>query len=338
MNEQLTFDKDGNITEELTDRQTDRQTWTLDRKIEESIRALRLAADMSKTYYGAPLIVTYSGGKDSDVMLHLAERCLESDEFEVLNSHTSVDAPETVYHIREVFKRLNAKGIKATVNYPKDKNGKPITMWSLIPERKMPPTRIVRYCCSVLKETSTPNRLACLGVRAAESTKRQGRDIFGIRGGKYSEAIFFSLDHTEEVHHEAKDRDPVWDCTLIQLMRRKGDCLVNPIYDWLDTDVWEYIRREGIETNPLYAKGYKRVGCIGCPLASYSEVMREFNDYPQYKKAYLNAFGKMIERYDDEAKRKRQNWKTPEDVFDWWIETYKQVPKGQMNITDYIDE
>lgn len=114
--------------------------------------------------------------------------------------------------------------------------------------------------------------------------------------------------------------------------------MVNPIYDWLDTDVWEYIRREGIKTNPLYAKGYKRVGCIGCPLASYSEVMREFNDYPQYKKAYLNAFGKMIERYDDEAKRKRQNWKTPEDVFDWWIETYKQVPKGQMNITDYIDE
>ena len=115
--------------------------------------------------------------------------------------------------------------------------------------------------------------------------------------------------------------------------------MVNPIYDWLDVDIWEYIKREGIKTNPLYAKGYKRVGCIGCPLASYHEVMREFNDYPQYKKAYINAFKKMLERYDvcETTKSKKPIWKTPEDVFDWWIETYKQVPKGQMNITDYID-
>lgn len=34
---------------------------------------------MSKAYYEAPLIVTYSGGKDSDVMLHLAESCLKPD-------------------------------------------------------------------------------------------------------------------------------------------------------------------------------------------------------------------------------------------------------------------
>ena len=138
---------------------------------------------MSKTYYNAPLILTYSGGKDSDVMLHLAESCLKAADFEVLNSHTSVDAPETVYHIRAEFKRLNAKGIKATINYPKDKNGNHETMWTLIPKKKMPPTRMLRYCCSTLKETSTPNRLAALGVRASESNKRQGRDIFGIRGG-----------------------------------------------------------------------------------------------------------------------------------------------------------
>ena len=138
---------------------------------------------MSKEYYSEPLIITYSGGKDSDVLLYLAENCLNVGDFEVLNSHTTVDAPQTVYHIREVFKRLNAKGIKASIHFPKDKDGNPITMWNLIPKKKMPPTRLQRYCCAVLKETSTPHRIAALGVREAESTGRQGRNTFGTRGG-----------------------------------------------------------------------------------------------------------------------------------------------------------
>ena len=95
----------------------------LDEKIEKSKKALKLAAEMSKEYYNAPLIITYSGGKDSDVMLHLAESCLKPNEFEVLNSHTSVDAPPTVYHIRKVFKRLEEKGIKATVHVPRYEDG-----------------------------------------------------------------------------------------------------------------------------------------------------------------------------------------------------------------------
>ena len=114
----------------LTDRQTDRQPQTLAEKAEKAKRALKLAADMSKEYYGEPLIITYSGGKDSDVLLYLAENCLNVGDFEVLNSHTTVDAPETVYHIREVFKWLEKQGIKATVHFPKDKDGNPITMWN----------------------------------------------------------------------------------------------------------------------------------------------------------------------------------------------------------------
>lgn len=162
-------------------------------KIEESQRILRLAADMSKKYYGKPLIITYSGGKDSDVMLHLAMSCLDKDEFEVLNNHTTVDAPETVYHIREVFKDLVGGGIKAKVEYPKDKDGNPISMWKLIVDKGIPPTRLARYCCAVLKESKTPNRIAALGVRAEESAKRQGRDAFGVRGGHTGRLRFFRL-------------------------------------------------------------------------------------------------------------------------------------------------
>lgn len=48
----------------------------LSEKIEESKKILRLAADMSREYYGEPLMLSYSGGKDSSVLLHLAETTL----------------------------------------------------------------------------------------------------------------------------------------------------------------------------------------------------------------------------------------------------------------------
>ncbi len=145
---------------------------------------------MSKAYYDAPLVIAYSGGKDSDVLLHLAESCLSNADFEMINGHTTVDAPETVYHIRDTFKRLNAKGINTTIDYHKLPDGTNETMWSLIPKKSMPPTRMVRYCCQVLKETTTPHRLCALGVRAAESAKRQGRDTFSTRGDVQGRTFF----------------------------------------------------------------------------------------------------------------------------------------------------
>ena len=292
---------------------------------------------MSLEYYKKPLVVTYSGGKDSDVMLHLAETTLKPDEYEVLNSHTTVDAPETVYHIRETFDRLKRHGIKTSIDYHIGEDGKPVTMWNLIPRKLMPPTRIVRYCCQELKENGTPYRIASIGVRAEESSKRRGRDIFGVRGGSYREATFFSLDHTEEVHREAKElNDPVWDCTLIKVMKTNGDTVLSPIYYWTIDDVWEYIRQNKIKTNPLYECGYERVGCIGCPLATYKGRIKEFSDYPKYKQAYIKAFDRMIEARKQKGLAIKDGWHTGADVFDWWIEEYKHNVKGQMSIDEWM--
>lgn len=95
----------------------------LQTKIDKAISSLKLAAKMSLQYYGKPLIVTYSGGKDSDVMLDISCKCLKPDEFEVLNSHTTVDAPQTVYHIRNKFKELNRGGYQ-NANTPTDIQGR----------------------------------------------------------------------------------------------------------------------------------------------------------------------------------------------------------------------
>ena len=118
-------------------------------KEQTAIMRLQTASAMSLQAYGLPLVVTTSGGKDSSVCVELAIRA--GIPFEVMHNHTTADAPETVYFVRDEFKRLEAMGIKCTLNKPVYK-GAPTSMWSLIPQKLMPPTRLVRYCCSVLKE------------------------------------------------------------------------------------------------------------------------------------------------------------------------------------------
>lgn len=78
-----------------------------------AIKRLQLASEMSLQHYRKPLVCTYSGGKDSDVMLELFKR--SGIPFEVHNSHTTADAPQTVYHIRRCFRNLELQGIRCEI-------------------------------------------------------------------------------------------------------------------------------------------------------------------------------------------------------------------------------
>lgn len=127
-----------------------------------AIERLKAASDMSLRLFKQPLVITYSGGKDSDVLLHLV--VVSGIPFEVLHNLTTADAPHTVYHVRETFHRLENKGIKCTVDKHVQPDGSRITMWNLIPRKLMPPTRVVRYCCAVLKEGGGKDRFIATGV------------------------------------------------------------------------------------------------------------------------------------------------------------------------------
>lgn len=73
-----------------------------------AMERLRMASEMSLRLYKQPLVITYSGGKDSDVLLHLAGR--SGIPYEVLHSLTTADAPETVYHVKNTFRKLEIGG------------------------------------------------------------------------------------------------------------------------------------------------------------------------------------------------------------------------------------
>lgn len=267
---------------------------------QKSIERLRLASEMSLRYYEQPLMIAYSGGKDSDVMLELVIR--SGIPFEVQNNHTTADAPETVRHIRNKFYELELKGIKCNINKPRYK-GEPITMWNLIPLKLMPPTRFVRYCCQILKEGAGDGRMVATGVRWDESTQRSNRGGMEIIGATKKQAIILTNDNDDKRRFFEK-------CEV----RAKSVC--NPIIEWKNSDVWEYIHSENIKTNILYQCGFDRVGCIGCPLANKKRYF-EFSVFPKYQTMYIRAFDRMI------AERKRRGletqWKTGEEVFAWWM-------------------
>lgn len=263
-----------------------------------AIERLQKASKMSLEKYGEPLIVTDSGGKDSSVCKALAERA--GIQFKVVHGHTTVDAPETVYFIREESKRLENKGIEFEIKYPYYK-GKRTSMWSLIPEMGFPPNRFQRYCCSILKEYVGKNKFIATGVRWAESEKRKNnRGVYEVKKG-----VIFNDDNDET-------RKQFEQCVL------NGGRTVNPIIDWSDEDVWDYINSEKIITNPLYMCGNKRIGCVGCPLASKKERYRQFNKWPKYKENYIKAFERMLEKRKSKGKID-EIWTDGNKVFNWWM-------------------
>ena len=295
-----------------------------------AIGRIKMASEMSLSYYGKPLICTYSGGKDSDVMLELFKR--SGVPFEVLHSHTTADAPQTVYHVREMFRRLEQEGVRCSIDYHVQPDGSRVTMWGLIVKKLMPPTRFMRYCCSVLKESGTRGRMAATGVRWGESNMRKNRESFEAVMPKKKDAIRISDEKMLLTDNGSTRR-------LFERCEIKAENLVNPIIDWADSEVWDFYRSECPCHNPLYSMGYTRVGCIGCPMAGRAR-WKEFADFPKYKAMYIAAFGRMLQAREEKGLAYRndvyKNWKSGGDVFLWWMRD--ENVEGQMEMVFDVAE
>lgn len=287
-----------------------------------AIARLQQASDMSLLLYEQPLVITFSGGKDSSVILDLAGKA--GIPYEVQHSHTTADAPETVRFVRSEFARLESAGIKCIYSLPVYK-GERTSMWSLIPQTRIAPTRATRYCCSVLKEQNCTDRYIVTGVRWAESARR-----------KASRA-------PHEIQHRSKDKtvlmlsmDSDEDRRTFETCQLKGKRICNPIVDWSDDDVWDYLQAERVDVNPLYEEGWKRVGCVGCPMAGKHRY-EEFARWPKYKTMYLHAFDRMLKAREAAGMNNQGVWDgTVEGVWHWWMED--GVLPGQMTMFGEDDQ
>lgn len=273
-------------------------------RVKVAVDRIRAFDPLTMGIMDTPYYVAYSGGKDSDAIRILCE--LAGVRHDLVNNHTTVDAPETVRYIRSI------PHIK--IEYPKQ------TMWQLIVKKGTPPTRTKRYCCLTLKETGGKNRMVMTGVRWAESANRKSnRGLAEVQASSVKRRLILNNDNDET-------RRMMENCQV------KGKRVINPIIDWSDQDVWELLREYGCAGNPLYQCGYKRIGCVGCPMSS--KQVEELDRYPKYKAAYIRAFDRMVVAHGY-AGRPGSTWIDGISVYQWWVgEKHEDQIKGQIRWSD----
>ena len=284
-------------------------------KVQRSVDRLR-AFEPPEGYY-----LAFSGGKDSVVLKAVAD--MAGVKYDAHYNATTVDPPELVRFIKE--------------SYPDVKIEKPeIPMIKLIAKKRMPPTRPYRYCCAYYKENASKGRVTLTGARWAESlARRNNQGIVTVMSGKSAAkaaeengagyrltkrgGILMNDDNSEARR-------------TVEMCYRTNKTLVNPIVDWTDEEIWEFIRTYNVPYCKLYDEGWTRLGCIGCPMGGSESMIREFERWPAVKKMYLRAFADMLEA------RKRDGletmmWETAEDVMLWWTNGKREwIEKGQIEM------
>lgn len=119
-----------------------------------------------------PIEVSYSGGKDSDVILELAK--MAGINYRAIYKNTTIDPPGTIKHCKSNGVEIFAPTIK---------------FFDLV-KKKGCPTMRARFCCEFLKEYKVCDR-AIQGIRRSESTKRAKNyhepeicRVYGHKNGK----------------------------------------------------------------------------------------------------------------------------------------------------------
>lgn len=264
-------------------------------------------------------IISDSGGKDSSVLKHIAMKCKEKYglQFSIQHNHTTVDAPDTVYFVRQEQKKYRATGIDYNILYPSK------SMWQLIVDHCTPPTRKIRYCCADLKEYSGHGEKLVTGVRKAESiNRRENQGVVTFPNPKKD--LRDKIDNDENFRSTAKgvvllNLDNGESREIVETCFRTHKTLINPLIDWEDDFLWWYIRKENVNLNPQYSYGQSRVGCVGCPLSG-KHRWAEFARYPKYVSLYINAFDRMLVERERRGLTTMGYWKNAQCVFDWWME------------------
>ena len=255
---------------------------SLQSKIETSISTIQRAARLAQSYTGKPLVVAFSGGKDSQTVYHLAEAA--GVDFEAVYSATTIDPPEVVRFIRKQYPMVR-------FHVPK------MSFWKLVEYTRMLPNRHMRYCCSVLKEASSPGRVTLTGVRREESAKRATRQILDI-------------NKKPRQFDEFERRDKI---DVQCFGNGKEKITVNPILDWTETDVWQYLNDViNVPHCELYDKGRHRVGCLFCPMKRHKEIVDDMQRYPHQFERLKKSVAKI-------AETSKVFPNDPKAFLEWWL-------------------
>ena len=123
-----------------------------------------------------------------------------------------------------------------------------------------------------------------IGIRRAESKKRANRNEVEISGRKFSGSLD-QFNRTQEVADQCMAK-----------FGKKDKLIIAPIIEWSDKDVWDFIHDRKLAYCKLYDEGWKRIGCLFCPMARKAEQQMAKERYPKYKAAIIRVIKKIRNR------------------------------------------
>ena len=72
-------------------------------------------------------------------------------------------------------------------------------------------------------------------------------------------------------------------------IRGQESLLISPIIEWTNDDVWNFLNTIGVAHCELYDQGWKRIGCIGCPMSPAKQKIIENKRWPHVKRNWIKA-------------------------------------------------
>jgi phosphoadenosine phosphosulfate reductase len=252
-------------------------------KIEKSISLIQKTESLALMYQDFGFHSAFSGGKDSIVVEELMR--MSGVKHKTVMNITTLDPPELMKFVRNNYS--NIEYILPKINF-----------YKLIVIRGMLPTMKARYCCQVLKESTGAGSVVVTGIRKQESIKRAKRNEIEIDHHKYS--------NSWDQFNIEKEK-------VISCVSGKDKLIINPIINWSNTDVWEFIKIRNLKYCELYDQGYLRVGCMFCPMANKNSLKKDLERYP----GVLNKIKQSVEELM--KKGKYEFAKDSDEVMEWWF-------------------
>jgi phosphoadenosine phosphosulfate reductase len=203
-----------------------------------------------------PITVSFSGGKDSLVVLDLVSSITK--DFTAIFIDTGLEHPQTREYVKNIAHDWNLKLVTASAGDAFDDNFPAFG----------PPAKDFRWCCKVCK----------LAPASKVIEEKFPKGTLTVEGNRRLES--FSRAHTELV-----EENPFV----------PGQTILNPIRDWTALDVWLYIMMRDLDYNRLYDEDIERVGCWMCPSSLASECAEISRMSPELARAWetkLNDWAK----------------------------------------------
>lgn len=238
--------------------------------------------------------LAFSGGKDSQALYHVAK--MAGVKFKAYMSLTSIDPPEVIRFVRKWYPDVEL--IK-----PK------VSIYEMAKKKHILPTRTKRWCCAVYKEAYGAGSVTLTGIRKQESARRAKREEVSTEiRGKRGE---YTFDEWSE-HQE----------TMVACVNGKDKLIISPLIYWSERDVWNFLNNiVKVPHCELYDQGYRRIGCICCPMSTERQKIKELVRWSHVYRGWLKTIKWLMERgYVS------YHFESPEIGLKWWIsgKTYKE--------------